>query len=298
MRTFPYLLAILIALSAAGSLAGERVYFEDENLVIGGEERLDSDAEYIRDIYPEAKKGIESMLGLNLLSRPTVLLVGNRELFERIAGSPYIAALAVPSEKLILIHISAATSKRYVLNDTFKHELCHLVLHDNIGNVFLPKWLDEGICQWISGSFGEMLAGEGIAISRFDMARRFIPLERLSINFPREREPLSLAYKESLDFVEYLTSHYGAKSLIQILQLLKAGEYIDSAFPKVLSKSFREVQDEWLVNMQKSGEWLVWGSEHLYDILFFVAAVLSILAFFRAKWKRSRYAEMDEDEED
>lgn len=298
MRMLSYLLAILIALSTTGTLAGERVYFEDENLVIAGEEQLDSDAEYIRDVYSEAKRGIESMLGLRLLSRPAVLLIKNRELFEKIAGSPYIAALAMPSEKLIVIHISTATSKRYVLNDTFKHELCHLVLHENIEYVFLPKWLDEGICQWISGSFGEMLAGEGITISRFDMARRFIPLERLSINFPREREPLSLAYKESLDFVEYLTSHYGARNLIQILHLLRAGEYIDSAFPKVLSRSFREIEDEWLGDMQKSGEWLVWGSEHLYDILFFVAAVLSVLAFFRAKWKRSRYADMDEDEDD
>lgn len=269
--------------------ADEQILFQDESLLIRGEGPLGIEAKYLSRIYPQAKTEIESNLGWKLLSKPTVLLVGNKAVFGKMSGSPFVSAFAIPSEHLIVIHISPITSMPPILNDTFKHELCHLLLHEHVKNQVIPRWLDEGICQWISGTLGEIMAGEGAIVSRIGMAHRLIPLQQLTVTFPKDKDSLFLAYKEGQDFVEYLTTHYGTKSLRRILQYLEEGDYIDLAVSKSLSKSFQDVQEEWVNDMQKRNEWLIWASQNLYEIIFFTVAVLSVLAFVRLKIKRTRY---------
>jgi hypothetical protein len=58
---------------------------------------------------------------------------------------------------------------------------------------------------------------------------------------------------------------------------------------KSLPKSFQDVQEEWVNDMQKRSECLIWVSQNLYEIIFFTVAVLSILAFVRLKISRTRY---------
>jgi len=132
-------------------------------------------------------------------------------------------------------------------------------------------------------------------MSRIGMARRLIPLRQLTGTFPKDKDSLFLAYKEGQDFVEYLTTHYGTKSLRSILQYLEKGDYIDLAVSKSLSKSFQDVQEEWVNDMQKRNEWLIWASQNLYEIIFFTVAVLSVLAFVRLKIKRTRYTGTEEE---
>lgn len=276
-------------LSSGSLVADEHILFQDESLVIRGEGHLGNEAKYLSQIYPQAKTEIERNLGWKLLSKPTVFLIGNKDIFEKISGSPFVSAFAVPSEHLIVIHISSMTSRPPILNDTFKHELCHLLLHDHVKRQVIPKWLDEGICQWISGTLGEIMAGDGATINRIDMARRLIPLGQLAVTFPKDKDLLFLAYKESHDFVGYLTAHYGAKSLLSILQYQEEGDDIDLAISKSLSKSFEDVQEEWVNDMQKRSEWLIWAGQNLYEIIFFIMAVLSILAFVRLRISRKRY---------
>ena len=280
------------------AFAENRIFFQDENLVVIGENRLESEAAYIVQIYPGARSDIERILGWGLLSRPRVYLTANREDFEKISGSPFVSALAIPSEHIILIHISPATSKAYILNETFKHELCHLLLHDHIEESNLPRWLDEGICQWIGGTLGEILRGEGPAISRIEMARSLIPLNRLAVSFPRDRQSLFLAYEESRSFVEFVTSHYGAESILKILRCLKEGDSIDSAFRKSLPKSFEEVQSEWIDDMQSRSEWLIWMTQNFYEIIFFSMAVLTVFAAIRLRGRVRKARFSDEDGDD
>lgn len=273
----------------------EHILFQNEDLVIRGEADLEAQAEYLGQSYPKAKAGIENILGLRLLLKPTVLLIKDREFFERLTGSPFFSAFAVPSEHLIVVHISPITSKPGILNDTFKHELCHLLLHYHIREQILPKWLDEGICQWISGTVGEVLIGGGVTISRVDMAYRLIPLRQLAVTFPEDKDLLILAYKESHNFVGYITTHYGTESLRDILKYLKEGDDIDLAVSKALSKPLQDIQEEWIDDMRRRSEWLIWGSQHLYEILFFTAAVLTIMATIRLKLRRRQYEEEEDD---
>jgi hypothetical protein len=136
----------------------------------------------------------------------------------------------------------------------------------------------------VSGSFGEILMGRGVAARGMDIARHPIPLPELTERFPQDKGSLLLAYEESRRFVEYLTAHYGNQSLLKILQHLKQGDDIDRAVFATISKSFENA-------------WLIWAAQHLYEILFFIGALLTVLAFVRLAIRKRDYSAEHEDEE-
>ena len=288
---------VFLTLLCLGSArADERVVVENKDLsILVGESHLSS-AEYIERIFPLTKEDVENILGWKLLSKPVVILVGDREVFERMSGSPYVAAYAVPEKHLIVMSLSRASSEPYFFNATFKHELCHLVLHDHIKDSLLPRWLDEGVCQWVSGSLGEILLGDGTgAANRIDISRHAIPLDRLALTFPGDKHSLSLAYEESRSFVEYISAQHGPEALLSILNHLKDGNEIDQAVLKSLSKSLDTLEKEWLDSVRSRNVWLIWISQYLYEILFTAAALLTVAAFIKVTFKKRRYIEEDEE---
>jgi len=76
---------------------------------------------------------------------------------EQMAGTRRIVALAIPAQNLILLDLSKMARHTFVLETTMKHELCHLLLHSYIHGTLLPKWLDEGVCQWASNGMAEII---------------------------------------------------------------------------------------------------------------------------------------------
>ena len=268
-----------------------------DELLIAGEESPGIQARQLRQIYPEIRASVENALGWKLLSPPTVVLIANREVFEKMSGSPFFSAFAVPSRHSIIINISSPTSEPYILHETLEHELCHLLLHQHIQDRLLPKWLDEGICQWVSGSFGEILAGKGVAAVRINPASHPIPLRELVVSFPRDQDSLIQAYAESRLFVEYLVARYGKESLLRVLQHLREGMPIDQAISIATSKSLQNLENEWLEELRSKDMWLLWASRNLYELLFLLAAILSIVAFVRVMIRKKRYDPDEEDEE-
>jgi hypothetical protein len=290
---FAWMTWIACTLACNGSVGAEEL--TQGLAIVGDSPRLP--ARQLQKAYPGIKIDIETALGWKLLSQPKVLLIADREVFEKMTGSPFISAFAVPSQHLIVMLVSSESSHQYVLNETFKHELCHLLLHDHISEVLLPRWLDEGICQWVSGSLGEIVMGRGVAAWGMDIARHPIPLEQLTERFPQDKGKLLLAYEQSRRFVEYLTAHYGKQSLLAILQHLKQGDDIDRAVLATLSKSLKSLHQEWLEEFRNRNVWFIWASQHLYEILFFLGAILTVLAFVRLAIRKRDYSAEHEDEE-
>jgi hypothetical protein len=288
-----FLLACLgCTLLLCGSLRAED---SNHEIVILGEDRLETQARHLRQIYPEVRNNLESTLGWKLRWPPRIVLNADREVFEQMSGSTLVSAFAVPREHTVVMYLSSATSDPYVLHETLEHELCHLLLHDHISRARLPKWLDEGICQWISGSFGEIFMGRGIVSGGIRLSRHPIPLEQLTESFPRDKQALLQAYEESRLFVDFLVARYGKEGLLRLLEQLKEGEQTDAALLNTFSQSLETLQKEWVHELHGRSVWLLWVSQYLYEILFFVGALLTVLAFVRLMIRRRNY---DPDEED
>ena len=273
--------------------------FQSKEFEIAYEKSSRAEAEEIREIYGQVKGDIEQILGWKLLSRPLIILVSDRKTFEKMSGSRFTSAFAVPQKHLIVIRISPLYFKSYMLKEVFKHELCHIFIHDHIPDNLLPRWLDEGICQWVSGTMGELLVDGGqIRINRIDLSRHVIPLSQLTYSFPQEKNLLYLAYAESLRFVMFINSRYGKEKLVRVLYSLEKGEKIDAAFSTALSESFDVVEEKWREQLKRKNLWLAWVSQYMYELLFFIGALLAVAGFIRLMIKKRRYAEEDDFEDD
>jgi len=274
------------------------ILHEEEVLVLY-EEPLRGAAEEVAQMYPAVRKELEKDLVWRVTFRPTVLLIKDRNTFQRLSGSNLIVAYAVPQKKLIVIDYSKMKTDPFKIEVTLKHELCHLLLHHHIHRAKLPRWLDEGIAQWVSGGIAELLMNQkGSVLDAAILSGKHISIRALTNRFPQERRSLVLAYEESKSLIEYIVRQYGRDGILMVLEYLKDGDEVDQAILKGLSISYDELEKKWLYHLQKRTTWITYLINHLYEILFFLAAVMLIVSFIKVLIKKRAYKEYEEEDND
>lgn len=292
------LIALLIVLSKP--LYGEQLSTLDGNGVsVLFEESLKNAAEEVTNIYPGLIAELEKTLKWKLDYRPGIILIKERKTFQKMAGSDLVVAYAVPRRRFIAIDYSRMNNTPFTLRITLKHELCHLLLHRHIQEGRLPKWLDEGIAQWVSDGFGEIIMDRSKSLlTRAVLAGNYIPVSDLAVRFPQNKQALLLAYDESKSLIEYIVSEFGVNSILSILENLKNGDKINPAIEKSISISLYELEKQWRAHLSKRFTWLIYLSNNLYLILFFLAALLTIVGFIRYMKKKRDYKDDDDDDEE
>ena len=272
---------------------------QNEDIIVVYEPPLKNAAGEVLQIYPVLKQELEEIFRWRLDVKPQVVLVKSNRTFQKIAGNAFIVAFAVPDRNLIVIDYSKMKTRPFNLRITFKHELCHLLLHRHISDSNLARWLDEGVCQLVSDGIGEILLDKSWSgLDAAIMAGRALRLSRLTKTFPRDKASLMLAYEQSKSVVTYIDRQYGSNAILNILEDLKNGETIETASVQSLSLSIYELEKEWLNHMESTPRWLVYLANNLYGILFFLAAVLTILGFIRYTRRRKKIYEEWEEEDD
>jgi hypothetical protein len=266
------------------------------------ERPLHAAAQEVTTIYPDVKAELEKIFVWKLDYSPTVILIRDRKMFQRMVGSTLVAALAVPQRKLIIIDYSRMTSRPFTLRTILKHELCHLLLHSHIEEGKLPRWLDEGIAQWVSEGIGEIVMQRNRSIlERAMLTGTYIRLRHLQYHMPDSGNDLLLAYEESKSIVEYIRSKFGKEGILKILEHLKDGEGIYTAVRKSLAISLPDLEDRWHKHVSRKVYWLSLISNYLYEILFFFAALLSLAAYLkrlkRRREQKDLYEEPDEEDD-
>jgi hypothetical protein len=293
----PFLLTLILFLSIfTPPLYAEIKSIQSDEVVVLYEGQMKGIAEEVAGVYPAVKEELVGILKWDVDTRPDIVIAKDRNTFKKIVGSDIIVAFAVPRKNLIVLDISRIYTKPFSLETTLKHELCHLVLHQNIKKNNLPRWLDEGVCQWASGGVAELVTGGGDrALSQAIVSNNVIRIRSLD-RFPQDGKHLLLAYEESKSFIEYIIREYGEHRLLQSLQFLKEGDSIDDSFERSFSVSFPDLEQKWLAYLQRKYTWFSYASNHLYTILFFLAGIVTLYGFFRLLKKKREYK--DEEEED
>jgi hypothetical protein len=277
--------------------AQEPRILERGEVVVLYEESLKAAAEEAVDIYPIVKKELEKILKWRVNFRPTVFLVKRSETFQRMAGSDIVVAFAVPQKKLIVIDHSRMKTDPFTIEVTLKHELCHLLLQHHIIHQNLPRWLNEGIAQWVSGGISEIIMHQKKSLlNEATLAGRYVGMRALTNRFPMERKSLFLAYEASKSLVEYIINQYGMDKLLMTLGYLKDGDGPDEALLKGLSIPFEELEREWHQDLKKRITWLNYVINHIYEILFFLAALIMIYGFIRGFIRKRAYMRQPDDE--
>lgn len=297
-------LSVVIGFAASFLLqpaaAAQPLIMETEQVVVVYEKPLASAAAEVVRIYPGLKTDLEEFFGWQLYTRPQVVLVKDSQSFRRLTRNSLFVAFAVPHKNLIVIDYSRMHTRPFTLRTTLKHELGHLLLHHHIRRENLPKWLDEGVCQWASDGISEIFVNQGWSgLDAAAMAGRIIPLNKLADRFPLNKASLILAYEQSKSVINYIDRQYGARAILEILDHLKNGETVETALPGSLGISLEQLEAEWLDDLASTPRWLIFLASHLYAIIFFLAAVLTFFGFIRYLRRRKRiYEEWEEEDDD
>ena len=291
------ILTTFLLLTVRCLYAGEVHVLEQSDVLVLYEAQLGSAAGEVAAIYPASKAALEGVFGWDLVFRPTVLLIKSRERFRRMAESPLSVAFAVPGKNLIVIDYTRMNIHPFSLGNTLKHELCHLLLHNHIREPPLPRWLDEGACQWVSDGIGDILFDQKRSLlNKAAFRGRFIPLQELKETFPRHKESLLLSYEESKSFIAHIVARSGKEGLLKVLSRMKGGEDVEVAILKVLSTPLNKLEKEWQQSLKKKATWFTYLSYHLYEILFSLMAFMAIAAFIKIVLRKRAYIKEEDDE--
>jgi hypothetical protein len=290
------LLILFTLLTFLNNLYAETEALQTKEVLVIFEKPIENIAKELTEVYPSVKTELVGALKWKVDFKPEIILVKDKDALKKIVGNNVIVAFAVPERNLIVLDTSRVYTKPFTLEATLKHELCHILLHHNIDRENLPRWLDEGVCQWTSGGIAELMASEGNrALEKAAMSDMVISIMNLS-RFPQEEKSLLLAYEESKSIVEYIVNNYSEQGILQVLEYLKEGYSIDDSIQKSLSVSTSELEMKWLAHIKRKHTWFSYLSNNIYTILFFLAAVATVYGFIRLLKKKRAY--VDEDEED
>ncbi len=258
--------------------AGEPSMLDTQELVIVYDEGLNQTARQLLKAYPGIRQELEALFQWPLDFRPTLVLINDEKKFQQLAGHELVVAYALPKKNVVVIDYSKMNTSPFTLQTTLQHELCHLMLHDHIKDNHLPRWLDEGICQW---------ASDGLADIIMDSKRALLPaailsdtdleLAKLAHQFPRDKNALILAYEQSKSVVEYMSREYGQQGILDLLGLLRQGYDFESAFKMRFAITFDTFEDQWRGYLKENISWFTYLSTHLYEFLFVSAALLTVL---------------------
>ncbi len=269
---------------------------EKKDVRILFEDSLESSAKEIAHIYPEIRISLENTFGWDLNLRPSVLIVKERTRFKHMGANPLTVAIAVPERNLIVIDYSRTTHHPFTIENTLKHELCHILLHHSIPKGILPRWLDEGVCQWVSDWTGDIIMDQKRSyLNKAALRGAFIGLHSLQEEFPPGKE-LLLAYEQSKSFVAFIIRRFGKEGLLCVLEHMRKGERTEAAFQNALNIPLDALENQWHQSIRKKMTWFTQLSYYLYEILFAAMAILAIFAFIRIILKKRSYLTDDSEE--
>lgn len=294
MTLFPLLILLIIPIKPL--IAKDRHIIKKQGIIVFFEEPLRTAAIETSEIYPAFKAELEKKLQWRVNFRPTILLIKDSKTFQRMAGNDLVVAFAVPGRHLIVIDYSKMKTHPFSIEITLQHELCHLLLHNEIEDKNLPRWLDEGIAQWVSGGIPEIIMNQKRSVlNDAILSGKFLRIRALTERFPVEKKYLMLAYEESKSLVEYIISQFGIEGILMILNHLKDGDEVDIAIFKSLAIDLDELEGQWHHHLKKKITWLTYMIHHLYEILFSLAALAMIFGFIRRLMQKRAYMDEEDD---
>lgn len=295
-KIFSSVLLILAVLLSGLSYAGEDTR-ADERVIVRFDSSLHNPAGEVLRVYPLVREELLKVLGWKTAFRPEIVLVKDSASFRKVSESDLVSAIAIPPKNRIVIDYSKMNISPFTLEATLKHELCHLELHHHIPGERLPRWLDEGICQWVTGGISEiMMYGNRSTLRAAALSNRLISVERLSESFPADGKDLILAYEESRSVVEYIEKEFGTSGVLSILDHMGSGDSVEIAVQKSLSIPLGELEKRWRSSLVRKTLWLSYISDNLYEMLFLFSALIAICGFFVILKKKRAYRDEEEDD--
>jgi Peptidase MA superfamily len=253
-------------------------------------------AQEISRILPGIRADLFALFHRRIEARPTIVLMADPKVFRRMAGHALVVAYAVPAKDLIVLDYSRISRRPFRLQTTLTHEMCHLLLHAHIEPDRLPRWLEEGLCQWASGGVDElMLSPKNSRLNRRALAGRLLPLAGLETSFPGEPASFQLAYEQSKGFVSWLVKAHGKEAVLALLDHLAGGDTLAGSAYRATGVPLASLESRWHGTFGRTTAWLVFFSRHVYELLFLIAALATVAGYVRYRIRKRNYVDAEDE---
>lgn len=221
------------------------------------------------------------------------------------ASSPDVLAAVDGSRHAVIVSPTSWRGDPARLGSVLLHEASHLVLDNKFARTgaTLPRWLDEGMAQFVSSDWDFDLSWAQQQKETMDAAvtaGRVVPLDGLDTLFAGGGSDVRLAYAESYSFVAYVAAAYGQRNLQRFLNAAAApGASIDGAARVTFGKGLADLELAWMASLRAGASWwvLLLDSSNFFVFLWSFAALMVIVGFLITRYRRRRaYERLDDDE--
>jgi hypothetical protein len=162
-------------------------------------------------------------------------------------GAPYpeyAAGVAYSELGLVLLSLAPVHpgSEPQDLAEVFRHELCHVALHDALNGRSVPRWFNEGFAVFASGetSFARMKT-----LSMATIGGSLIPLHEIDRSFPNDETQALVAYAEAVDVVRFLVRREDVHRFHSLITALREGKGFEPAVLGAYGVELQALEFEW-----------------------------------------------------
>jgi hypothetical protein len=242
---------------------------------------------------------IAERLGIGAGRHIEITLADDERVFRTLQpGTPpsWADGTAYPQRALVYLKspsIRPGTAKP--LEQVLDHEITHVLLGQAFGAEPVPRWLQEGLAQWVAGEITPELPAR---IARHTWGGSLLTLDDLTDGFPADPLRADLAYAQSADLIAYVADEYGPETIPVLVQAIAAGQPVRAAFRTATGESAEEIDRAWRGRLTSGHiELAAFGNDMLW---FGLGAPLVLFAFWGvrrrnrlvlARWAREEEAE-------
>jgi len=247
-------------------------------------------AERVLDIVIDEREDLSRRFPRAQLGRIIVDVAGSGQEFTALSygGVPdWGAGCAIEAERRIVVRSPRATSAPHDLRTLLRHELAHLAIQDELGEVRAPRWFHEGTASAVAG---EWRLEESAAVAVAAWRGKLLRPSELVHRFPTNARRARLAYAESYQAVLLLEELAGVDTVDELVRAVGAGQSFGHAMQRMLSVDANTFDELLLRRLRER-----FGLALLLrrgNLLFVAAAVLLLVGALQ-RWRRSRHTLSD-----
>jgi hypothetical protein len=248
-------------------------------------------------LYTGARR-LETTLGIPLTDTVTYIITPTREEWRRITGGipDWSQGISNPFYKVAILKSPRFGDPMHPFYVTAIHELVHLLLRSGKPDAYIPRWLDEGLAQTLSGESLQLRTG---LISQAVLSGRvhnFFQIERV---MQMRASEASLAYAESITAVDLLLKNYGWDGMRRYIAALRDGLDPDKASIRAFGIHIGEFEGQWFDYLRENYRFSFFQNWHFYLGVIFLPflALAGLFAWLRRRrilrqWKEEEQTEI------
>jgi hypothetical protein len=200
------------------------------------------------------------------------------------AMAEWAVGVAFVRERRIVLR--AYGSSLFSLEETFDHEVSHMLLYAAAPGVALPRWFVEGIAIWHAGEsvIERLQAAAGAALTD-----SLMPLTSLATGFPERGHRVELAYAQSALFVAWLARERGDERLVALMRRLQDGAAFAPAFLASYGEPVGDAERRWAEELADSSSLLMF----LRDGTWIWVAMALLFLWAYAVRRRTQHDQLD-----